>query len=92
MVDVDDAGIHVGLEVEFQFISTLRHAAVAGIRDARIVGIVAAGADAHVIRAGLQLQLDVRVLAEVIVVLRDQVACQCRGVFSIHTQRRVKRT
>ena len=63
----------IGHEVQPQLVGSLRGAADAAVGHRGIVIAVAAGADADVIRAGRQVDLDVRIGAEVIVVAGDDV-------------------
>ncbi|MCU0963164.1 MAG: hypothetical protein MUF48_23980, partial [Pirellulaceae bacterium] len=71
VVGVGDAARRTGTESQPQVIRALARAADPRVLDLRIVVVVAAGRDAQVVHAGVQIQGDVRVLAEIIVVHRN---------------------
>ena len=73
---IDQAVVGVRPVGQPQVILALRQTAVAGICDLGVVVVVARGGDTDVIGARIQRQLDVGIVAEVIVVARDQLAVQ----------------
>ena len=87
IVKIQDAAVRVGLECQAQFVRTFRQTAETGVFDRRVVINVARGRYSHVVDARLQVEFDMRIIAEIIIVPGYQLATP--ALFSVQSEYRI---